>query len=116
MRYKNFINIFDSMQYTIYIINSFITFQAKKCLTNKRGFPQQLYGISQNPDTNEYILVQNYHVWILQRKITKRYISGNEQIDDFIQGIQLMTNDDTVFEWMPYNQFNEIKEISKNNK
>ena len=57
-----------------------------------------MYGISQNPNTEDYILVQkNYHIWI----------SGNEKIDDFIQERQLKTSnyDDIVLEWIPYNQF-----------
>ena len=40
--------------------------------------------------------------------------SGNEKIDNFIQEMQLVNNGyyyNTVFEWIPYNQFNEIKEI-----
>ena len=41
--------------------------------------------------------------------------SGNEQIDDFIQEKQLNIHyiDDTVFEWIPYDQFDNIKEIGK---
>jgi hypothetical protein len=44
------------------------------------------------------------------------WISGNEKIDNFIQEMQLKINDhdDIVFEWIPYNQFNEIKETCKN--
>uniref|UniRef100_U9TJ53 Uncharacterized protein n=1 Tax=Rhizophagus irregularis (strain DAOM 181602 / DAOM 197198 / MUCL 43194) TaxID=747089 RepID=U9TJ53_RHIID len=59
-----------------------------------------LYGISQNPDTNNYILV----------------LALISEIDDFIQGRQLNINsyNDVVFEWIPYNQFNEIKETDKN--
>jgi hypothetical protein len=38
-------------------------------------------------------------------------ISGNEKIDNFIQEI----NNKTIFEWIPYNQFNEIKKIGNNN-
>ncbi|CAB5367103.1 unnamed protein product [Rhizophagus irregularis] len=62
-----------------------------------------VYGISQNPDTGDYILVLNW-------------TSGNENIDDFIQEKQLKINnfDDIVLEWIPYHQFNEIKEIGKN--
>jgi hypothetical protein len=81
-------------------------FQAKKYST-KFGAFYVLYGITQNPDTNDYILVQKYLTWI----------SGNEIIDNFIQEKQLKINgyNDIVFEWIPYNQFNEIKEIEKNN-
>ncbi|CAB5338456.1 unnamed protein product [Rhizophagus irregularis] len=82
--------------------------EAKKYPT-KREALQALYGISQNPDTGDYILVQNYMA---------NWISGNEKIDDFIQERQLKTNDyiynDIVVEWIPYNQFNEIKETGKN--
>jgi hypothetical protein len=38
--------------------------------------------------------------------------SGNEKIDSLIQEIQLEINKsvDIIFEWIPYNQFNNIKE------
>ena len=38
-----------------------------------------------------------------------------EEIDDLIQEMRSRINDhnDIVFEWIPYNQFSEIKEISK---
>src|SRR5437763_2913440 len=40
------------------------------------------------------------------------WTSGNEKID-FIQEMQLKIDehDDIVFEWIPYNQFSDIKEI-----
>jgi hypothetical protein len=38
--------------------------------------------------------------------------SGNEKIDDFIQK---MISNNIIFEWIPYNQFDEIKETYKNN-
>ena len=40
--------------------------------------------------------------------------SGNEKIDDFIQEMQLKSSN-YVFEWIPYSQFNKIKETGKNN-
>ena len=42
-------------------------------------------------------------------------MSENKRIDDYIHEIQLNIkyDDDIVLEWIPYNQFNEIKEISK---
>jgi hypothetical protein len=42
-------------------------------------------------------------------------ISGNEKIDNFINEMQLKINnyDDVIVEWIPYNQFNDIKEIGK---
>jgi hypothetical protein len=62
--------------------------------------------MSQNPDTNNYILVQKY--------FTK--VSGNEIIDGFIQEKQLKIkgDNDVVFEWIPYNQFNKIRKINRN--
>src|SRR5436305_2180898 len=43
------------------------------------------------------------------------WTSGNEKIDNFIQEMQLKINDrrDIVFEWIPYNQFSDIKEIGR---
>jgi hypothetical protein len=75
-------------------------FQAKKYQIDNKFLV--LYGISQNPDTNDYILVSNW-------------TSGNEKIDGFIQKKQLIINkyNDAVFEWIPYNQFNEIKKTGK---
>jgi hypothetical protein len=63
-----------------------------------------MYGLSQNPDTNDYILVL---VWS----------SENEKIDNLIQEMRFKINsyDDIVFEWIPYNQFNEIRKICINN-
>ena len=41
--------------------------------------------------------------------------SGNEKIDNFIQEMQLKMEShwDLVFEWIPYNQFSDIKEIGR---
>jgi hypothetical protein len=50
----------------------------KKYSTKNKAF-FVLYGISQNSDTNDYILVQNHLHWM----------SGNELIDGFIQEMQL---------------------------
>jgi hypothetical protein len=74
----------------------------------KKNF--EIYGISQNPDTNDYILVQNYLINLINWK------SGNEIIDDFIQEMQLSdkNKDNVIFEWIPYDQFSEIKEAGEN--
>ena len=70
----------------------------------------KIHGISQNPDTNDYILVQNNFINFIN------WMSGNEKIDNFIQEMQLNINshNDIVLEWIPYNYFNEIKETDKN--
>jgi hypothetical protein len=44
------------------------------------------------------------------------WTSENKRIDDFIQEVQLnISCKDIVFEWIPYNQFNNIKEIERDN-
>jgi hypothetical protein len=43
------------------------------------------------------------------------WTSGNENMDNLIQEIQLKINypEDIVLEWIPYNQFSDINEIKK---
>jgi hypothetical protein len=94
-----------------------------------------IYGISQNPDTNDYIIVfsdgycekcgEKYtnmtYKWCEPCQLNylkdtfKNWTSGNEKIDMFIQNKQSEIDDcdDLVFEWIPYNQFSDIKEIGK---
>ena len=64
----------------------------------------KVYGISQNPNTKDYIIV-----------CQDVYYSGNKIVDNFIQEMHLKISfyKDTIFEWIPYNKFNNIKEISK---
>src|SRR3954453_12090215 len=65
--------------------------------------------MSQNPDTKDYIIVH-------QDVYCKMWCtSGSKKIDDLVQEMQLKisSQDDIVFEWIPYNQFNNIKEIGK---
>ncbi|EXX63451.1 kinase-like domain-containing protein [Rhizophagus irregularis DAOM 181602=DAOM 197198] len=96
--------LYKSQESSDYLIN-----EAKKYSANSEAF-QLLYGISQNPDTGNYILVQNNSINLVN------WISGNEIFDDFIQEMQLKINNrnDFVFEWIPYDQFNEIKETGTN--
>ncbi|GES83246.1 kinase-like domain-containing protein [Rhizophagus clarus] len=75
----------------------FVINEAKKYSTEGDGFIV-LYGISQNPNTNDYILVFNW-------------TSGNEEIDDFIQKRQLEI---IMFEWISYNQFEQVKKTGNN--
>ena len=50
----------------------------------------------------------------LKRNFTN-WTSENEKIDNFIQEMQLKidSGQDIVFEWIPYNQFSDIKEIGR---
>jgi hypothetical protein len=100
-------------------------------------FPK-IYGISQDPDTKYYIIVLQDRIFceICSQIYTHRsckwckpcqtnnlrqnfakWTSGNYQIDEFIQEMQLKINDygDIIVEWIPYNQFNEVKKIGKDN-
>src|SRR5688572_25065176 len=91
--------------------------------------------MTQNPDTKDYIMVlqdgfcnkcsEKYtdvrYEWCKPCQIDSlkenftNWTSGNEKIDNFIQEMQLEINEynDIVFEWVPYNQFSDIKEIGK---
>jgi hypothetical protein len=95
----------------------------------------KIYGISQNPDTKDYIMVIEYsncegcgenftHIrrkWCKPCQINNsernfaNWTSGNEEIDNFIQEIQLniLSQADRVVEWIPYDQFNNIIEVGK---
>ncbi|PKY56165.1 hypothetical protein RhiirA4_476253, partial [Rhizophagus irregularis] len=100
---------------------------------NDYKFKIYAYGISQNPDTKDYILVlQNgycercgekykkiWNKWCNPCQIKnlkenfRNWTSGNEKIDNFIQEIQLKVNHSygVIFEWISYNQFSDIKKI-----
>ncbi|CAB5352734.1 unnamed protein product [Rhizophagus irregularis] len=107
----------------------------KSYLLGHYGCPS--YGISQNPDTKDYILVvkANY-IKLYCKKCGNKYkstildkwckscmnclkndfisrTSGNEKIDDFIQKMRLKP-ENPVFEWIPYNEFINVKEIEDN--
>ncbi|CAB4412351.1 unnamed protein product [Rhizophagus irregularis] len=97
-----------------------------------------IYGVSQNPDVGDYIIVfpkifckkcdKKYkgrfdadYEWCLSCQTNNlkqnftNWTSGNEKIDNLIQEMQLEINklDVIIFEWIPYNQFNDIKEIGE---
>jgi hypothetical protein len=54
---------------------------------------------------------------LCQIKNFASWTCGNERIDNFIQEMQLKIDDykDIVFEWIPYSQFDKIKEMNKSN-
>jgi hypothetical protein len=99
-----------------------------------------VYGISHNHDMKSYIIVLKYKLYC--EKCDERYTiyntksewcrkcqlndlklnfanwtSKNDKIDNLIQNIQLKidSKSDTIFEWIPYNQFNNIKKINNCN-
>ncbi|PKK60484.1 hypothetical protein RhiirC2_856822 [Rhizophagus irregularis] len=98
-----------------------------------------IFGISQNPDTEVYLLVFNdeYFKYYCEKcdseydrkyKLCKQcqinylknnfedWTSGNEKVDDFIQKMQLKINGrrGEIFEWISYNEFIEIRELGNN--
>ncbi|UZO03233.1 uncharacterized protein OCT59_023641 [Rhizophagus irregularis] len=111
---------------------------------DKKNIPT-IYGITQNLDTKDYIMIlqESYckycskvytHIdfrWCEPCQVNNlkqnfaSLTSGNEKIDEFIQEIQLnnkylykrirYNNNNNLFEWIPYNQFINIKEINKSN-
>ena len=42
------------------------------------------------------------------------WISENKEVDDFIQEMRYESTSDYVFEWIPYNQFINIKKTEEN--
>ncbi|POG82761.1 kinase-like domain-containing protein [Rhizophagus irregularis DAOM 181602=DAOM 197198] len=86
-------NGYDELTFYKYNINLYQFFQSNKSIKLKIKI-------------NDYILDLDNH----SRE------NGNEKIDDFIREIQSDIDDfnDIVFEWIPYNQFDEIKEMGKN--
>jgi hypothetical protein len=100
-----------------------------------KEYEYRIYGISQNPDTKDYIIVfkNSYckecgelhtdNQWCKPCQINNlkqnfaNWTSGNEKIDYFIQDSQLKihTRSSIIVEWIPYNQFKNIKKIYKDN-
>src|ERR1051325_481504 len=100
----------------------------------------KIYGISQNPDTKDYILVfcngyfnnhceecckmyTDAHVkWCRPCRVNylknnfSSWTSENEQIDDLIKEKQLNISSsyDKVCEWISYKQFYDIKKLNNN--
>ncbi|GES97466.1 kinase-like domain-containing protein [Rhizophagus clarus] len=126
--------LYKSQNITNEFLNEVKTYSVNYLDSNK------IYGISQNPDTKDYIMVLHYeyfekycksyckqcgsnmdtelkwcracHLNLLRKNLTS-CTSGNRKIDGYIQEMQLNISDPCaiVFEWIPYDQFNNISEI-----
>src|SRR5947209_11853472 len=97
-----------------------------------------MYGISQNPDTKDYVMIlqsgfckkcgeqyidKSYSEleWCKTCQINNlkanftNWTSGNDKINDFIQKMQsnITSRFNEIFEWIPYDQFSNIKEVDK---
>ncbi|GES73778.1 kinase-like domain-containing protein [Rhizophagus clarus] len=87
--------------------------------------PYKIYGITQNPETKNYIIVldtnkckncENKCNAIYFQYNFNNWTSGNNDIDKFIQDTQLSDhnyNKCHALEWIPYNKFRDIKYIAK---
>ncbi|PKC05515.1 hypothetical protein RhiirA5_420827 [Rhizophagus irregularis] len=83
-----------------------------------------VYGITQNPETKDYIMVLNENCKLCKRicyakyyqKNFKNWTSGNDDINKFIQTSQLSFHRDVdkALEWIPYNKLYDIKHITEN--
>ncbi|GET02564.1 kinase-like domain-containing protein [Rhizophagus clarus] len=93
-------------------------------LTNKTGKNYQFYGITQDTETKNYMIVLNDICEkcndtcdaINFQKDFKNWTSGNSGIDNFIQESQLSMHNNNmieVIEWIPYNRFKNIEYIAK---
>ena len=92
----------------------------------------KIYGISQEPNTKDYIIVfqdgycqkcgkkwgKYTHNWCKTCQINylKKSFTGtneNEEINNLIKEMQLKIDDpnDVVFEWIQYDQFSDFEEI-----
>jgi hypothetical protein len=92
-----------------------------------------MYGISQHPSTEDYIIVfqeiyckkcgkkysniieewcESCQIYYFKKNLTN---SGNETIDYIIEEIRLKVNykSSIVFEWISYDHLDDIREISK---
>jgi hypothetical protein len=105
-------------------------------MMNENELNLKIYGISQDPNTNDYIMIMQYQA----EKYDKRYenmedkwcilcqmndakinftswTSGDKKIDELINAqeirLKIFKSCDSIFEWIPYNRFINIKEVGK---
>ncbi|PKC57919.1 kinase-like protein [Rhizophagus irregularis] len=92
---------------------------------NKITIHDKVYGITQDPETKNYMLVlsnicKKCNCTCLAMHFHQNFVnwtSSNDDIDKFIQNIQLSIHSDyevsKALEWIPYNRFYNIKYIAK---
>ncbi|RGB32960.1 hypothetical protein C1646_762276 [Rhizophagus diaphanus] len=93
--------------------------------TNKIKIKCEFYGITQDPETKNYLMVMNNKCKKCNSRMCNTlhfqynfidWTSGNSDIDKFIQDTQLSSHKDVkeVLEWIPYNRLYNIKYIAEN--
>jgi hypothetical protein len=135
MRYRSFYNL-NIFFFFLHINNFFfLHYQAKSYSIKYSDNTLSIYGLTQNPNTKDYIMVledeycekcgnqytqkQKFRKWCKQCQINglkenfKYWTSENEKVDNFIKEMQLKINscNDIVVEWIPYDHFDNIKKI-----
>ena len=81
----------------------------------------KFYGITQDPETKNYMMVWNCEKCnricktIYFQQNFENWTSNNNDIDKFIQNTQLSVHNDKskTLEWIPYDRFCNIKYIAK---
>ncbi|CAB4431361.1 unnamed protein product [Rhizophagus irregularis] len=94
-------------------------------LLNKIAVYRRVYGITQDPETKNFMVVLKYTckkcnglcktIYSFQRNF-KNWTSGNNDIDKFIQDTQLSEHTyyaKNALEWIPYDRLYDIKYISE---
>ncbi|GET54297.1 kinase-like domain-containing protein [Rhizophagus irregularis DAOM 181602=DAOM 197198] len=85
---------------------------------DKIAIPHEGYGITQDPETKNYIGIFNdkygkyVHNAMCFQQNFNNWTSGNNDIDKFIQDAQ-KSYTNNVLEWIPYDRFYDIKYIAK---
>jgi hypothetical protein len=89
--------------------------------------PHKVFGITQDPETKNYMVVSNINKcgicyatcnsMCFQRNF-ENWTSGNNDIDKFIQDIQLLDHDNAneALEWISYDRLYNVKYIAEDNK
>ncbi|CAB4446052.1 unnamed protein product [Rhizophagus irregularis] len=94
-------------------------------IVNEIKIEHEIYGITQDPETKNYMMVLNnkckicksicYAIYFQYKFID--WTSGNNDIDKFIQNTQLSVHKDSemshALEWIPYGRFEDIKYIAE---
>ncbi|UZO16555.1 uncharacterized protein OCT59_007940 [Rhizophagus irregularis] len=135
-RHQDINVILKCLQNTDELLNEARKYSINEEQSNKHNTTNvtiKIYGISQNLDSKDYILIYNdkylekycencnkmyiYYKWckLCQLEYLKTSSNGNKKIDNFIQEMQLKISNpfNIIFEWISYDQFNDIKEIDK---
>ncbi|PKK73676.1 hypothetical protein RhiirC2_775718 [Rhizophagus irregularis] len=92
---------------------------------NKIAISHKVYGITQDPETKNYMVVLNYICEKCNKVCSsihfqrnfKNWTSGNYHIDKFIQDTQLSVHEDSeiphTLEWISYDRFYDILYVDK---